>query len=172
MEKNIEISGKRNIDKINNIKNPSRKESNKWSIYDKIFNYKEQVEILNKLFLDEKGEKEIQLEKDIIKKLKSYKNQDIIKKHIDLDIFISLCDCIELLVVSKLKCVFCKENCLLIYKNIYDKKQWTLDRIDNNYGHNHNNVSICCYECNIKIGDMNRDRFKKGKEIKIVRKQY
>jgi hypothetical protein len=74
MDKNIEISGKRNIEKINNIKNPCRKESIKWSIYDKIFNYKEQVEILNKLFLDEKGEKEIQLEKDIIKKLKSYNN--------------------------------------------------------------------------------------------------
>ncbi len=57
-------------------------------------------------------------------------------------------------------------------KNIFEKKQWTLDRINNNEGHNHDNVVISCLDCNIKRGDMDSERFKKGKEIRIVRKQY
>ena len=47
-----------------------------------------------------------------------------------------------------------------------------LDRINNNLGHNNDNVVISCYECNIKRGTMDYERFKKGKEIKIVRKSF
>ena len=65
-----------------------------------------------------------------------------------------------------------KENCELLYKNTLAKKQWTLDRINNEYGHNHDNVVICCLECNIKKGEMDSDRFKQGKEIKIIRKLF
>lgn len=90
----------------------------------------------------------------------------------DLNAFISLDQTIEKLVLSKLKCFYCKERCELLYKNVFAKKQWTLDRIDNDYGHNHNNVVICCLECNIKRGDMDSERFKRGKEIKIVRKLF
>ena len=94
------------------------------------------------------------------------------KKLIDLNKLISLDQTIELLVVSKLKCFYCKDKCSLLYKNIFEKKQWTLDRINNNEGHNHDNVVISCLDCNIKRGDMDSERFKKGKEIRIVRKQY
>jgi 5-methylcytosine-specific restriction endonuclease McrA len=74
--------------------------------------------------------------------------------------------------LSKLKCFYCKETCHLLYQNIFEKKQWTLDRINNNQGHNTDNVVIACLECNIKRGDMDSERFKRGKEIKIVRKQF
>ena len=57
----------------------------------------------------------------------------------------------------------------MLYQNIFEKKQWTLDRINNNQGHNTDNVVISCYECNIKRGNMNSERFKRGKEIKIVK---
>ena len=97
----------------------------------------------------------------------------IFKKNIfDLNYFISLNQTIEKLVGSKLKCFYCNEKCELIYKDNFAKKQWTLDRIDNDMGHNESNVVICCLECNIKRGNMDSERFKKGKDIKIVRKQF
>ena len=91
---------------------------------------------------------------------------------IDLIKFISLDQTIELLLISKLKCFYCNDKCELLYKSIFAKKQWTLDRIHNNQGHNHDNVVICCLDCNVKRGNMDSDRFKRGKEIKIVRKQF
>ena len=62
-----------------------------------------------------------------------------------------------------------KDNCELLYRNVLSKKQWTLDRINNDLGHNNDNVVICCYECNVKRGDMDSQRFKDGKSIKIVK---
>ena len=172
MSKKIEISGKRNIDKINKVENPERKASEKWKIDESFYTYRKQIELINKLYLDQIKEEEIWLKREIDKKIKGYKNQDLIKKLINLNKFISLNETIEKLVESKLKCYYCKENCELVYKNIFAKKQWTLDRINNNEGHNYDNVVICCYECNIKRGDMDSERFKRGKEIKIVRKGF
>ena len=172
MSKKIEIIGKRNIDKINKVENPERKACKKWKIDDSFYTYKKQIELINKLYLDQIKEEDIWLKREIEKKIKGYKNQDLIKELINLNKFISLNQTIEKLVESKLKCYYCKENCELVYKNIFAKKQWTLDRLDNNEGNNYDNVVICCYECNIKRGDMDYERFKKGKEIKIVRKGF
>ena len=172
MNKKIEISGKRNIDKINKIEKPERKESEKWNFDECYYTYKKQIELINKLYLEQEGEDELWLKREIQKKIKGYKSQDLIKKLINLNKLISLDQTIQMLVESKLKCVYCKENCELIYKDIFSKKQWTLDRINNNEGHNYDNVVICCYECNIKRGDMDSERFKKGKQIKIVRKGF
>ena len=85
---------------------------------------------------------------------------------------ISLEQTIEKLTVSKLTCYYCRDKCLLLYKDTLSKKQWTLDRIVNDKGHNHDNVVICCLECNVKRGDMDSERFKRGKQIKFVRKLF
>ena len=42
----------------------------------------------------------------------------------------------KLLLESKMKCKYCRESVFLLYKEVRDPKQWTLDRIDNNFGHN------------------------------------
>jgi len=170
--KSINITGKRNIDKINKVERPERKDTQNWSFDESFYTYNKQIEIVNNMYLDNSQEHEIVLKREIEKKIRGYRNQDMQKKLIDLNKLISLDQTIELLVVSKLKCFYCKENCSLLYKNIFEKKQWTLDRINNNEGHNHDNVVISCLDCNIKRGDMDSERFKKGKEIRIVRKQY
>lgn len=170
--KSIEITGKRNIDKIQNVKNPERKNTVNWMIDESYFTYYKQIQIINSIYLEQTHEQETLLKREIDKKIKGYKTQDIQKELFDLNAFISLDQTIEKLVLSKLKCFYCKERCELLYKNVFAKKQWTLDRIDNDYGHNHNNVVICCLECNIKRGDMDSERFKRGKEIKIVRKLF
>ena len=170
--KSIEIKGKRNIDKIENVENPRRKDSLHWKFPDDFFSNRKQVEIINNLYLENSFEHDIFIKKEINKKITGYKYQDIKKKLIDLTKLISLNDTIEKLMLSKLKCFYCKETCHLLYQNIFEKKQWTLDRINNKQGHNTDNVVISCLECNIKRGDMDSERFKRGKEIKIVRKQF
>jgi hypothetical protein len=48
-------------------------------------------------------------------------------------------------------------------------KQWTLDRIDNDIGHNKNNLVIACLECNLKRKRTNKDKFMFTKNMKIIR---
>lgn len=172
--KSIEIIGKRNIDKIHQIKEPERKKTMKWKLDETYYTYEEQIRIINMLYLEEntKSEPGLLTKREISNKLTGYKNQDKQNNILDLNYIISLGDVIEKLMACKLKCFYCRENCELLYKNTFSKKQWTLDRIDNNYGHNHDNVVICCLECNVKRGDMDSERFKRGKEIKIVRKLF
>lgn len=170
--KSIDITGKRNINKIRNVKNPERKEAIKWKLDDSYFTYNKQIQIINSLYLNQSQEQNILAKREISKKINGYKSQDIQKEILDLNKLISLDQAIEKLMISKLKCFYCKENCELLYKNTLAKKQWTLDRINNEYGHNHDNVVICCLECNIKKGEMDSDRFKQGKEIKIIRKLF
>ncbi|NBP67052.1 MAG: hypothetical protein EBU66_20700, partial [Bacteroidetes bacterium] len=43
---------------------------------------------------------------------------------------------VELLVHTEFVCHYCREICQVMYKESKCRRQWTLDRIDNNYGHN------------------------------------
>ena len=170
--KAIEIKGKRNIDKINHTSISIRSDVTKYTFNDDYYKHRMQIELINKLFLGEEITHSKLLKQTITKKISGYKSQDIQKQLFDVNWFISLDDVMEYLVNSQLNCFYCHEICELLYKDCLTKKQWTLDRIDNSMGHNRDNVVICCLECNIKRGDMDYERFKRGKEIKIVRKQF
>ena len=56
-----------------------------------------------------------------------------------------------------------------MYENVREKKQWTLDRIDNDIGHTSDNVVICCLECNLKRGRLDDKKFKFTKQMKIIK---
>jgi 5-methylcytosine-specific restriction endonuclease McrA len=72
---------------------------------------------------------------------------------------------VELIVSSELLCYYCREICQVTYKESMCRRQWTLDRIDNNYGHNDTNVVIACLDCNLKRGTMDSERFRQGKQF-------
>jgi hypothetical protein len=72
---------------------------------------------------------------------------------------------VELLVSADLLCHYCREICQVAYKEAMCRRQWTLDRIDNNYGHNDANVVIACLDCNLKRGTMDAERFRMGKQF-------
>jgi len=72
---------------------------------------------------------------------------------------------VELLVSAELLCHYCREICQVAYKESMCRRQWTLDRIDNNYGHNDANVVIACLDCNLKRGTMDAERFRQGKQF-------
>jgi|MDSZ01.3.fsa_nt_gb hypothetical protein len=167
--KKIEIKGKRNIDKINKDVNPVRNESKKWNLDNEYYSYSKQLEIVNILYLEQDTEDKNNLffKKQIEKKIKGYEKQDHEKNIYDDKWFVNFEYIIEKMVTCKLHCYYCDECCELIYREVLRKKQWTLDRIDNDYGHNRENVVICCLECNIKRGSIDSNRYKMGKQLKI-----
>ena len=163
--KKIIINGKRNIDKIKGEKGKRKITEN---IDKKVFNELSQVEYLNKLYLEEKFNGSDFIKKELERKINGYKNQDVKKKKLEKNL-ITYEQCLEKLVISKLKCYYCKQKCLLTYENVREEKQWTLDRLDNSEGHNKDNVVICCLKCNLKRRTTDDKKFKFSKQMRIIK---
>ena len=164
--KKIIIKGKKNVDGLKNNKNKKRKvvsEINNKNLFDKM----SQVEYLNKLYLEQSYDGINFVKKEVERKINGYKNQD--KKKKKTDKLITYEECLEKLVISKLKCYYCKKDCLIAYENVRENMQWTLDRIDNNIGHSKENVVICCLKCNLKRGTLNDEKFKFTKQMRIIK---
>ena len=77
---------------------------------------------------------------------------------------------LEKIVACKLTCHYCKEHMMIVYADNRDPKQWTLDRINNDMGHNTENVVISCLQCNLKRRTTNMKKFLFTKQMKIVKK--
>jgi 5-methylcytosine-specific restriction endonuclease McrA len=103
--------------------------------------------------------------REIDTKRKAYIYQDKHHKIYDPRYSITTERIVEMLVGSELLCHYCREICQVAYKESMCRKQWTLDRIDNNYGHNDTNVVIACLDCNLKRGTMDSERFRQGKQF-------
>ena len=164
--KKIVINGKRNIE---GIKGKKGKRKITETVDKQVFNEMSQVEYLNKLYLNEKYNGFDFVKKEVERKINGYKNQDQKKKKLDENL-ITYEECLEKLVISKLNCYYCKKQCLFMYETVREKRQWTLDRINNDIGHNIDNVVICCLECNLKRGRLNDEKFKFTKQMKIIKK--
>jgi hypothetical protein len=103
--------------------------------------------------------------REIDGKRKAYIYQDKQHSIYDPRYTISTNRIVELLVESEFVCHYCREICQVMYKEAMCRRQWTLDRIDNNYGHNDKNVVIACLDCNLKRGTMDSERFRMGKQF-------
>jgi RNase P subunit RPR2 len=167
------ISDKLISDKLlNNPKKHQRSRTMKWTIDDTFFTHDKQLEVLRRLIADDTtlDERKFFI-KEINNKLNGYARQDKengIHAH-DLSGIISLNATVELLLVSKLRCAYCRECCELIYKDVMAPRQWTLDRVDNDRGHSGDNVTLACLACNLQRRTMDADRFKFGKQLRIVK---
>ena len=57
-----------------------------------------------------------------------------------------------------------------MYEYVREPKQWTLERMNNSFGHNRDNVVIACLSCNIRRRTMASERYVLTKELgKIVK---
>ena len=112
-----------------------------------------QLELLNQI-INKDNEKNdtlhVLIKKGIQTKIQGYKNQDIKKKILVDDIFVDFQYILDLISKSMLECYYCNNICSLLYENVKDPNQWTLDRLDNKYGHNKGNVVISYLSCNLK----------------------
>ena len=167
--KKIVITGKSNIEAVKGVKNKERV-SMKDISGELVFSIPEQINCIMKLYGDcDFQYKELYIS-ELKRKLSGYKQQDIKKKKYDKELFITYDDLIEKMIVSKHKCFYCRKLCKVLFKELRDPEQWTLERKDNSIGHTTDNVEICCYKCNIKRGTKNSDAFKFAKQMKIIKK--
>ncbi len=127
------------------------------------------ISIINQLFLNQSFEGDATTKKELQKKLDSYKQQDI-KKNKNENGLISYEELLEKLVISKLRCYYCKKEALLLYENNREQKQWTLDRLDNSCGHTKDNVVISCLKCNLERRCLNDEKFLFTKQMRLIKK--
>ena len=167
--KSVKIIGKRNVDSFKPKNERKRKILDKLS--EKNILIKEnQHKLVKRLCANEDFSGNIFVKKELERKIKSYRAQDIKKNKLNEEKLIKMDECIDKLVLSKMKCYYCNENMLLVYENVREGKQWTLDRIDNSIGHITENVVISCLDCNLKRRMMNDEKFKFSKQMKIIKK--
>ena len=136
-----------------------------------MFSWENQFTLLNMLTAktNEHDPTTTLIKKQISSKLNNYKQQDVLKKVYDERKLINLEQAISKLQESGLKCLYCKEEVYLLYKMVREMKQWTLDRIDNDIGHFHDNVVISCLDCNLKRRKKSSNAFLFTKQMNIVR---
>lgn len=102
-------------------------------------------------------------------KLYSYKQQDLKKELFQEDAFITFTETLQHLRDCKLLCAYCNEGVLVLYENVRDPHQWSLDRIDNDLGHNRENLVIACLQCNLKRRRTKMSSFLFTKQMKLVK---
>lgn len=173
--KAISITGKHNIDKMN-IKHKMNKSENikikaqrlnMETLLDTDITHKAQLQMLNKLYMDCDFPLKSLLEKELERKINGYKAQDIKKDIYDSALLITLADTIEKLLPTKLLCYYCKLPVFLLYKNVRDLSQWTLDRKDNDKCHSKENTLVSCLKCNLQRRVTDIDKFTFTKHLKI-----
>ena len=110
--------------------------------------------------------------KEIVSKLNGYRNQDALKKRYDADTFITFGQAVELLTDCEMTCFYCKCYTPVLYKNVRDGGQWTLDRTNNDMGHSYGNVVISCLKCNLQRKRMSATAFAMSKQMVITRVDF
>lgn len=142
----------------------------KWTLKDSDYEVETQTRMLTEIKEESNTNKtKTYLYSEISKKLNSYKQQDIKKKKYDENAFIKINEVIDKILACDLLCFYCTNPVQVWYKQSRENAQWTLERIDNNYGHNNNNVVISCLLCNIRRRCMYHEKYRFTKQIQISR---
>ena len=136
------------------------------------FENKKTRNYLNQLFLNQYFDPEISkiLTTALKKKLNSYKQQDIKKNKYHSLTFITFSQLIEKLVISKLSCYYCRCEMYVIYENVKQPDQWTLDRLNNDQGHSNENTVVSCLKCNLERRRKTASGFKFAKQL-VIKKE-
>jgi len=152
-----------------------RVETKTWGLNNDDLSFETQLQLLETIY-NKQGSNEKIIDKHIVMivshikaKISSYKQQDILKNKLNDSEFVSFNDVIDLLFESQMKCHYCSCETYLLYEVVRENKQWSLDRINNEIGHNKNNLLIACLECNLKRRRTNKDSFFFTKNLQIVR---
>jgi hypothetical protein len=180
--KKINIFGTNNRYQIKKIinerttdsKQKKRIQSVKWDTHDNIYNYSKQLQLIydisnnNYNNIDDITKIFIQ---EINKKIYGYKQQDKLKKRYDDNCFLTFESVIQKMMDCQLKCRYCKHEMLVVYDILRENKQWSVDRIDNDLGHNINNFHLACLECNLSRRRRTDAKFLFTKQLNIVKRE-
>jgi hypothetical protein len=105
----------------------------------------------------------------IKQKISGYKRQDVIKNIWNEADFVDISHVISKMIESNLLCYYCKEQMYVLYEVSREMKQWTIDRINNDKGHNNDNYHLACLACNLKRRRQSDAKFLFTKQLKIIR---
>ena len=136
------------------------------------FIFEKQLEIIkniNNIFNEEDKNALKIIITQIEKKIRSYKQQDIDKKKLNNEKIINLKCIINKLIETEIKCYYCKTEMYILYENVRDLKQWSVDRINNDLGHNNDNFVLACLDCNLKRRCKSADKFLFTKQLNIIK---
>ena len=106
----------------------------------------------------------------IQRKIYGYRVQDIDKQILLEEKLATLKVVLDLMINCENSCFYCKEKVHVLYEYVREPKQWTLDRLNNDLGHNNDNVVIACLSCNLRRKTMHHDRYVFTKQMNIVKK--
>jgi len=106
---------------------------------------------------------------EINKKISSYKQQDKLKKLFNETEFITFESVINKMVECYLKCRYCRTEMNVLYDVSREMKQWSVDRVDNDLGHNINNYHLACLECNLKRRRRTDEKYLFTKQLNIIK---
>lgn len=103
-------------------------------------------------------------------KIRGYYAQDKEKKLVNDEKFVTYDNVIQLFRSSNGICHYCKSDVLFLYEYVRDPKQWTLERKNNDYGHNNDNVVLACLNCNVRRKTMKMERYEMTKLMTTIEK--
>jgi hypothetical protein len=169
--------------------------THKWTFSNDYYNYSKQMQVIKDIQEDILKIKDIQedilkikdIQEDVLKikdtsknvtkivvneinkKIYGYKQQDKIKKLFNESNFITFESIIYKMNECQLICRYCKNEMNVLYDISREMKQWTVDRIDNNQGHNNDNFHLACLECNLKRRRRSDEHFLFTSQLNIVK---
>lgn len=161
-----------------NCKKESKEETKrveclKWFIPPSLLNHGEQLSIINGAaaagFENGYFDSFSLFKQQIEQKLNGYKQQDIKKNMYDVGAFVTFSNAVVLLHRCALMCAYCEKEVYVLYENVRDPQQWSLDRVNNDIGHNSLNLVIACLRCNLRRRRINMDAFMFTRQMKLVK---
>jgi|SaaInlV_150m_DNA_4_1039716.scaffolds.fasta_scaffold48103_1 hypothetical protein len=156
----------------NEPKKRSITKTTKWAKNTKNVSHEDQIKYIKEICEDTIQNPEICsiMIQQIKQKINGYHNQDVIKKILNEDKFVDFKYVIDLIRDSNLNCFYCRQSTFVLYENVREMKQWSLERIENQYGHNKENVEIACLSCNLGRRTMYHERYLFTKQLEIIKK--
>lgn len=156
-------------------KNKKRVEAEKWSFDVECYDHEKQLTMIKEIVannhncVDDVSKIAVQ---QINRKMYGYKQQDLIKKLFNEKEFITFDSIVHKMIECQLKCYYCATEMSVLYDISREMKQWTVDRIDNDLGHNITNYYLACLECNLKRRRRSDEKFLFTKQLKIIKRDF
>lgn len=153
-------------------KNKKRVVTEKWTFSDDHYKYENQIKKITDIHSNNYSEEDEVIKiitQEINRKISGYKQQDKLKKLLDETNFLTFDSIINKMIECQLKCKYCTNEMNVLYDISRETKQWSVDRIDNDLGHNINNFHLACLDCNLKRRRRSDEKFLFTKQLKIVK---
>jgi hypothetical protein len=177
-DKKILITGTNNrylIKRANRVKNEIKKRAivNKYNINPIFLNYDNQLQLIKEIYNNDNQNENMQvktiLKQEIERKLSSYKQQDLLKKKYNENQFLDIDTTIKKIIDVNMCCFYCNCQVIILYEIVRELTQWSVDRINNDEGHNKDNFVIACLNCNIKRRNTNSNKFLFTKQLNLIK---